>query len=210
MRKKTLSFPLTAIGAVLLLAGCSMYSYPNYSVSLCKVERPEDAKQQFGETKIVSFNDENLTKYTFEDEHIQILWYMTRYSLHFVLTNKSQHSIKIPWDDMVYVDIYGKTGRIMHSGVKYIDRNNTQPASVVPKGTSLSDLVMPTDNVYYVSGQYGGWRESPLLPRYSSQEEIKSSGVVGKSIKVLFPIQIENVTNEYTFEFCIDGATVGQ
>ena len=210
MMKKAMSLPLTVICAVLLLSGCSMYTYPTYSVSLCKVEQPEDAKQQFGETKIVSSNDENLTKYTFEDEYIRISWYLTRTSLHFLLTNKSQHSIKIPWDDMVYVDIYGQTGRVMHSGIKYIDRNNSQPASVVPRGTTISDLVMPTDNVYYVSGQYGGWSEHPLLPRYTTTEEIQSSGVVGKSMKVLFPIQIENVTNEYTFEFCIDGATVGQ
>ena len=95
-----MSLPLAVICAALLLSGCSMYTYPTYSVSLCKVEQPEDAKQQFGETKIVSSNDENLTKYTFEDEYIRISWYLTRTSLHFLLTNKSQHSIKIPWDDM--------------------------------------------------------------------------------------------------------------
>lgn len=210
MMKKTMSLSLAAFCAVLLLSGCSMYTYPTYSVSLCQVEQPKDARQQFGETKIVSFSDENLTKYTFEDEYIQISRYVTRTALHFLLTNKSQHSVKIPWDDMVYVDILGQTGRVMHSGVKYIDRNNVQPASVVPRGATISDLVMPTDNVYYVSGQYGGWREKPLLPKFSTQEDIQASGVVGKSMRVLFPIQIENVTNEYTFEFCIDGATVGQ
>ncbi len=210
MMKKAMSLPLAIICSALLLTSCGMFTYPNYSVSLCKVERPEDAKNQFGETKIVSFNDENLTKYSFEDEYIKIIWYVSRTSLHFQLTNKSQHSIKIPWDEVVYVDIKGQTGRVMHSGIKYIDRNNSQPASVVPRGASISDLVMPTDNVYYVSGQYGGWSEHPLLPKYTTTEEIQSSGVVGKSMKVLFPVVIENVTNEYTFEFCIDGATVGQ
>lgn len=78
----------------------------------------------------------------------------------------------------------------------------------LPGGTA--EGCQTTDNVYYVSGQYGGWREKPLLPKFSTQEDIQASGVVGKSMRVLFPIQIENVTNEYTFEFCIDGAMVGQ
>ena len=47
------------------------------------------------------------------------------------------------------------------------------------------------------------------MPKFSTQEDIQASGVVGKSMNVLVPVQIENVTNEYTFEFCIDGATVG-
>ena len=51
----------------------------------------------------------------------------------------------------------------MHVGVKYIDRNDSQHASVIPKGASLSDIVQPTDNVYYVSGQYFGWRTSNLF-----------------------------------------------
>ena len=46
MIKKTMSLPLAAFCAVLLLSGCSMYTYPTYSVSLCQVEQPKDAKQQ--------------------------------------------------------------------------------------------------------------------------------------------------------------------
>lgn len=57
------------------------------------------------------------------------------------------------------ISTFGQVGRVMHSGVKYIDRNNSQPASVILKGATLSDIILPTDNVYYISGQYGGWRE---------------------------------------------------
>jgi hypothetical protein len=197
-----------AVCAAFSLPSCSMFTYPTYSVSLYKVESLENAKQQFGETKIVNSNEENLTKYTFEDDYIRITWFVTRTQFDFYLYNKSQHSIKIPWDDMVYVDVAGHTGRVMHSGVKYIDRNSSQPASVVPKGASLSDIIMPTDNVYYVSGQYGGWSEHPLLPKFTTTEEIRSSHIVGKTMKILFPVIIENVTNEYTFEFRVDDAVI--
>ena len=125
----------------------------------------------------------------------------------FSLTNKSGHTLKINWDDVSYVDTDGKVGRVMHSGVKYVDRNNSQPATTVPKGATISDILLPTDNVYYVSGQYGGWRESYLFPRsYSTPEAFNSSAstYVGKKMIVMMPIMIENVQNDYTFTFNID------
>lgn len=98
----------------------------------------------------------------------------------------------------------------MHSGVKYIDRNNSQPASVIPKGATLSDIIMPTDNVYYISGQYGGWREGNLFNFPIDKKNIEQSKLpyIGKTVKVLFPIIIEDVKNEYVFEFKINDITV--
>ncbi len=206
--KRIIYLSVIAVCIAISATSCSVFSDTIYSVSLYKVESPENAKQQYGDTKIVNFNEENLTKFTYEDDFIKITWYTEKRQFDFFLLNKSNHSLKIPWDEMAYVDINGHSGRVMHSGVKYIDRNNSQPASVVPKGSSISDVLVPTDNIYYVSGEYGGWRTSPLLPKYNSQEELDASGVVGKNMKIVFPIIIENVTNEYIFEFRVDDATI--
>jgi hypothetical protein len=95
----------------------------------------------------------------------------------------------------------------MHAGVKYVDRNSSQPATSIPKDAKISDLLMPTDNVYYVSGQYGGWRERNLLPSfYKSQEQLdqEAGSFVGMKMKIMMPIIIENVQNDYTFEFNVD------
>ena len=98
--------------------------------------------------------------------------------------------------------------RVMHSGVKYIDRNNPQPPTTVVRGATISDLVFPTDNVYWVSGRYGGWREKPLFPSLSpvSPEELlaQAKQYVGKTVQVLLPLQIEDVINEYIFAFKIN------
>ena len=114
--------------------------------------------------------------------------------------------MKIPWDDIVYVDVDGDTKRVMHSGVKYTDRNASQPASIVPKNASISDVLLPTDNVSYNSSL--GWTEGYLFPRYTKQEDAANSKVLGKNIRVTFPIIIQDVQNEYTFEFSINNATV--
>lgn len=195
--------------SVLTLSSCGAFkSYvASYSVGLTSVESPADAKQQFGETKVVNFDENGVSKYRFEDDYIDIVWYVDSKEFNFVLTNKSDHSLKINWDDISFVDINGKVGRVMHSGVKYTDRNNSQPATTVPKGANISDLLLPTGNVYYVSGQYGGWREKYLIPCiYKSSEEMQSGAslYVGKNMTIMMPIMIENVQNDYTFTFNID------
>ena len=122
------------------------------------------------------------------------------------IENKSNYSIKIPWDDVAYISSSGQTGRVMHSGVKYIDRNNSQPASVIPKSASLSDIVIPNDNIYYVSGQYGGWREGKLFNFPIDKNNIEESKqlFIGKTVRILFPIIIQDVKNEYVFEFRVE------
>lgn len=174
---------------------------------MSSVESPADAKKQFGETKVVNFNEEGVNKYRYEDDYIDIVWYVGQKQFNFVLKNKSGHTLKINWDDVSYVDVKGNVGRVMHSGVKYAERNNSQPATTLPKNASISDLLLPTDNVYYVSGKYGGWRESYLVPCvYKNQEAFnaEASSLVGKTMTILMPIMIENVQNDYTFTFSID------
>lgn len=183
----------------LIVQSCgTMLQTSKYVVNLSAVESPENAKVQFGETKVVTFKEGDVQKYRYEDDYIDIVWYVGYNDFHFSLTNKSDHTIKINWDDISYVNIKGNVGRVMHSGVKYIDRNNSQPATSIPKRASITDLLTPTDNVYYISGQYGGWRQAPLIPSSYNQ-----GGAEGMTMTIMMPIMIENVQNDYTFEFVI-------
>lgn len=200
---------ISMCASMFLLTSCgSLKNYvASYSVGLATVESPADAKQQFGETKVVTFDENGINKYRYEDDYINIVWYVDSKQFNFKLTNKSGHSMKINWDDVSYVDTKGQAGRVMHTGVKYTERNNSQPATTIPKGATISDLLLPTDNVYFVSGQYGGWRENYLLPCvYHTAEAFnnEASNMVGKTMTIMMPIMIENIQNDYTFTFNID------
>lgn len=203
--KKTLQFSLTLIG--LLLTSCGTTYMATYDVTLAKVESPADVKKNFGETKVVLVNEDNVNKYRYEDDYIDIIWYVGTTNLYFTLKNKSGHSIKINWDDISFVDINGTVGRVMHNGVKFIDRNNSQPATTIPNGAKIDDVLIPTENVYYISPtRYtsGGWNERNLIPSYYKSKEAMDAGAgsyVGKTMKVLMPISVEGVQNDYTFEF---------
>ena len=205
--KKVNLFLLAFTAFMLTSCGAFKNYIASYSVGLSSVESPADAKQQFGETKVVTFNEEGVSKYRYEDDYINIVWYVGLKQFNFTLNNKSGHSLKVNWDDISFVDTKGQVGRVMHSGVKYSERNNSQPATTVPKGASISDILLPTENVYFVSGQYGGWRENYLLPCvYQTPEAFNAgaSSLVGKTMTIMMPIMIENVQNDYTFTFNID------
>lgn len=206
---KKISMILCSVISVITLSSCGAFKnyVADYSIGLKTVESPANAKQQFGETKVVNFQDGTTNKYRYEDDYIYIVWCVGAKQFNFDLTNKSGHTLKINWDDISYVDYKGQTGRVMHSGVKYTERNNSQPASTVPKGANLSDLLLPTENVYYVSGQYGGWREKYLIPCVYSDaatRDAQASAYIGKTLTIMMPIMIENVQNDYTFTFSID------
>lgn len=74
---KKLSMLLLATGAFLFTSCGDLKSYvANYSVGLATVESPADTKQQFGETKVVNFDEGGISKYRYEDDYIDIVWYV--------------------------------------------------------------------------------------------------------------------------------------
>lgn len=194
------------LALTVVMTSCMSYQ-GFYSVGLQNVERPENTKERYGESKIVNFEEEGKTKYSYEDDMIKIVWLPLSTQFGFTMHNKTEHSIKIVWDEAVFVDVNGSSGRIMHAGVKYIDRNNPQPPTVVVKNANIEDIVVPTDNVYYLRGQYGGWVTNPIFPnKANTQEELNTLAkqYIGKEVKVLLPLEIQGTINEYIFTFKVE------
>jgi len=195
--------------------GCATMPTVRYDIGLSAVKRPENAKERYGEQKIATLQEEDSTKYSFEDDLIKIVWMATPQQFVFDLTNKTNHSIKIIWDKAMYVDENGNSERVMHSGVKYTDRNNPQPTTTVVRGATVSDLIYPTENVDWVGGPYGGWQIKPLFPTSSmsgTPEDLlaKAKKYVGKSFQVLLPLEIEQAVKEYIFVFKVNDVVMGE
>lgn len=188
------------------MVSCITYS-GFYNVGLQSVERPEDASERYGESTIVDFQEDGSKKYRYEDDLIDVVWLPLSTQFAFSLKNKSDNSIKILWDEAVYVNESGSSSRVMHAGVKYIDRNNSQPPTIVVKNSTIEDMVVPTDNVYYISGQYGGWRTSPMFPNSATTPDelvVISNNYIGKEVQVLLPLEIQGTVNEYIFTFKVE------
>lgn len=176
-----------------ILASCRTYYQEDiYKVRLREVEQPENVKEQYSKSKITIFAEENETKNSYEDDFIKIIWLPALTEFSFTLENKSDNSIKIIWDEAVYIDEDNSSRKVIHSGVKYIDGEKAQPPTVIAKKTKINDLVTPVDNFYYVSGGWGN------LSLFSVQKS------AGKTVKILLPIQIQETINEYIFSFKIN------
>ncbi len=184
-----------------------------YHVAMTSVESPANAKVAFGETKVVKqFTNEEgqqIENYQYKDNYVDFRWYVGLTQLDFTMRNNSGHTITVNWDEVSYVDIWGSVSRVMHKGVKFIDREKPQGSLSVPNTARISDVIIPNDNVYLEQGglyTIGGWKQKALIPCYYDTQEAMDADIargahVGKSIRVLFPIYIEGVRNDYVFEF---------
>ena len=170
-----------------------------YTTALIKVEKPEDSSDRYSEVKTIT--DAGVDKYSFNDSTINITIYGTPEQFNFILKNVSPHSLRIIWNEAAFVGLDGSTSKIMHAGVKYSQREGDQPATTVIKGAKIDDLACPTANVYYDKGSTigyttvgNGWKTRSMFP---SEYKGKDAG----EIRLMLPIQVKDVVNEYTFVF---------
>ncbi len=188
--KKT-TFYIIAFLCVVSLSSCyttQSVPYNNYTVSLVD------------EKGAVTDSGEALT---YVDSSIIASFAVGKKDISMVLKNQTSNTIKILWDETLFIR-NGSPGKVMHAGVKYTDRNQSMPPSVVPAGTTFDDVIIPTDNVYWREGYYsqygsnpGGWEKKDLLPSYTS---------TGDKFGVFMPMTVNGSTKEYNFNFKVDGS----
>ena len=108
-----------------------------------------------------------------------------------IILNKTDGVISVLWDRTVLVTPNGRSQRVIHSGTKLVDRSGIQAPSVIAPNGRIDDIIVPSDNVYYESGQYsrygsvpGGWRYQTLWQE--SMVDGKAESLVGKQAKLVF------------------------
>lgn len=153
------------------------------------------------------------TSLLFENDTLNVKFDITASEINFDIKNKLSDPFKIIWDDASVV-MFGENKKIIHKGVKYIDRSNAMPATSIPGGVSWSDLVVPADNIYYREGTYsqyvsvsGGWETKPLYPNYldtKSKDNIDIQSFVGQEMELYLPIKFNEKEVYYRFKFKVE------
>lgn len=161
-----------------------------YLTTLSKVEKPENPAIRYGETK--SIEEKGITKFSYIDGYIDILIFENSTQFDFTLKNISENSIKIIWNEAVYVDPNGNTSKIMHVGTKYSQKEGDQPATTIIKGAKIDDIACPIKNVRY-SDILKEWITEPLI---TTKPNLNIN-----PIRLMLPIQVKDVINEYIFIF---------
>ncbi len=161
-----------------------------YVSTLAKVEKPSNPSIKFGTTTIIE--DEGITKYSYEDNFIRIIIFGNSEGFRFNLKNVSEITQKLVWDDAVFVSYSGSISKVMHNGIKFSQREESQVASTIIRGASITEIACPTSNVYY-SELIKDWTTKSMYPTEFSFET--------KQVQLMLPIQIKDVVNEYIFIF---------
>lgn len=168
------------------------YLTGEYVKSLVSVEKPSN-KSIIGETKIVE--GDSVTKYRYIDNIIDIIIFAERDRFCFKLKNVHDNTIKIIWDDAVFVDCEGNSSQIIHSGIKYAQRGDKQVPYTIIKESSITDVAIPVNNIYIETIlSINTWKCKPL---FYSVNKINNPG----KLKLMLPIQIDDIINEYVFVF---------
>jgi len=181
--------------------------YAEYKITLKNVDYVNTPDNEQSEKKIVLFQEKGDLKSAFEDEKIKIIWTPTPSRFLFIITNKTQDTIMITWKKAAYIDENGSVKKVMHSAIVLAEKNSSHLPTAVASNSSVSGFILPTDNVYWVSGDMAGWRKKPLFPYYNrtSAEDlmVEAKEYKGKSVQVLLPFDVQNSIYNYRFTFKI-------
>ena len=144
------------------------------------------------------------TSLNYRDDIMNISWNLQRNLINFTLHNKAASSTKVLWDDMAFVGIDGKSKRVIHQGIKYNEKENPQAPTVVMRDSRVTDLLIPSSNIYY-NQSLKKWSAHALVNDIMfSPEDETTQHASGKKIKILLPIIINEKRYEYQFVFEIE------
>lgn len=138
----------------------------------------------------------------YRDEDIEINFFVDDKSISFDLKNKTENGIKLNYDEISYISPGGASLRVVSSNIRFADRFSPQAPVVIPPGLSISETIIPAQNIFFRSNDVVyGWDVVPLFPNAPET-------YLNKEFGLYFPLEIKGGKKEYFFKFVI--ANVGK
>jgi hypothetical protein len=99
--------------------------------------------------------------------------------------NNSNEPIELSWNESSFIDFDRVAKGIFHVGVKYTDREQSMPNTIIPPLAKIEDAAIPASNVYYSDG----WLQRPLLAAEVPVEQTEKIMTQMKGAKVALFLQ---------------------
>ena len=128
-----------------------------------QIEKQESEKRKGDKLKFVLIKPSESHEQFFEDQAIKIVFSIAEKQIGLLLHNKLNSPIKIDWNNVSYVDISGLAHGVVHTGVRYIERDRPQVPTLIPPAAMIEDAIIPSDHISYTAGSGGGWSSRPLF-----------------------------------------------
>ncbi|HCL56668.1 MAG TPA: hypothetical protein DHW82_06625 [Spirochaetia bacterium] len=221
--KKAILFCLLLLSVFYSSACVPAITKTSIRYTLKEVEEPSNLKEQFGESKIVVVNQEagetevtqaggfskewkNEAKYVYENAIFKMKWIYDGIWFYFEFENKTEKTIKIVWDDSVYVGPDNFSSGIVKGDTKYSEMEQSQLPSSVMKKSSFFTPLYPKK---YIGMQYNYYPGA--LGGMSSQRQwtVKPLPIIAdKDYRFQIALEYEGVVQPYIFVFQIDQKTI--
>jgi hypothetical protein len=130
-----------------------------------------------------------------QDDEMAISFVVQSGGIGFELRNKTEMAIKIDWDQVSFVETDGTASKVVHSGVRLIERDRPQVPTMVPPGAKITETITPSSRIRYEKG----WQVLPLLPERGAPAYSKC----GKQFQVFMPLTVGSKTADRVFGFSI-------
>lgn len=143
---------------------------------------------------------------TYEDELVGLQFSVEDNGIHFSLQNKADSALVLDWDKASYVDFSGQSHRVIHTGVRLMDRDKSQASTLIPPTARIEDEFFPVDNISWESGigeRVGDWTQAPLI-----QPTKDPVGYKGGSFSIYFPLKVGDKEKNYLFTILIQDVVI--
>jgi hypothetical protein len=131
----------------------------------------------------------------FHDKNLSVSFVVGEQGFEMHFENLSPHDVKILWDRAEYTDVSRQTQRLMHSGIRFPDRNNPIPDQYVLSLSSVQETVIPISNVYTLPKRKG----YDIHPLFTLESDV-AAGLKGKAVILFIPVEINRQIIPYNFK----------
>lgn len=112
----------------------------------------------------VEAQQEQMSNLSYTDSLMSISFEFRDQQVGLTVRNSSPRPLTLEWDKCAYVDAVGTTSRVIHEGVKFIDKQLPQTNSVILSNAFLTDIMVPANYIERSNNIYVGWTIYKLLP----------------------------------------------
>lgn len=136
----------------------------------------------------------------FKDDYITIQFKLDESAVKFQLQNISEVPISIVWEN-VAIGLNNRVYPVKNSATLYQTEMAHPVSLIIPSLGYVRDLVIPRD---YISIENSEWVERDLFPSNDKGSPKRKNLIlkyIGSQIKLLLPLKIGEVVQDYTFIF---------
>ena len=180
----------TLMAALAMAVGGCLTTHTGMVVDLAlsSVQRPQDVAERWGDYVLAPADS---LGFTYEDGLLSLAVVPLAGTFSVVLENRTEHSIRLLWGEASYVGPSGLSSGVVPGETRWIDMGNAPAPQVIPSRARAAITVIPRINA----------NTSTTTIENFYADSTSCDQVPGTMLRLILPIEIQGVANEYTLHF---------